>query len=561
MAGLATTVSLALVAMAGPTSVGATPVARAAAATACGTPNAVFGLGRAAPFTILGLDNGSVTISQGDTKVTGDVGVGPTNGGALLKATIDGKLWLDPTATPDIHPDLVVTGGTATSDLSGAVADARAASALLSAKPPTRASLGNITTSTTITVGPGLNVIPVSSVDLVKRTLTISGPSSAIVLFKVDGEFNFSSSQTYLTGGIGVGNILWNFSTTGSGDIDIFKDVTTAIGIFLAPNRNILIDHTVTTGQLIGQTVTAHSAATVTCGPDTTPPQCVLSATIPGPPKAIQVTVQDPESGITAITEQHTNATVSYAPNPPNGTTAPIVVTATKVNQAQSSFLRLTVTNGVGVTTICDPVVPAAAHRPAKTRAHVPTSRRAVSLGANRKSVAFGDAAGVTLSGRVRGARAGQQVTVFAHTCGFTAASAVATVKTGAGGAFHFRVQPAINTTFSVRSPTAASSPVSVAVQPALTLARVGGRRYSVDVTTTNGAFLDGRRVFLQRASGSRWKTVARTTLSRNSPIDQITAVSSATLNAPKGTGTMRAVLPRSQAPCYAAATSAPLAG
>ena len=47
------------------------------------------------------------------------------------------------------------------------------------------------------------------------------------------------------------------------------------------------------------------------------------------------------------------------SPNPvPAGITAPFLITASKTNPSQSSFIRLTVTNGVGLATVCDPVLP-----------------------------------------------------------------------------------------------------------------------------------------------------------------------------------------------------------
>jgi choice-of-anchor A domain-containing protein len=230
-------------------------------------PNPAFGLGRAAGFTVLGLRGAQVIVSEGQTRVKGDVGLGPVDSGALLKATINGRLLLDQTAHPDIHSDLTVTGGILGGlDLSGADADARAASANLAALAPTQPSLGNIGGSTTITGGPGLNVIPVDSVNLVKRTLTISGPANAVFVFNVKGGFTLSSSQIALTGGVNASNLIWNFVPSGNGAINIFKDVTIAYGNFLAPNRDITIDHTVTTGSLIGGALLKiHSAATVIC--------------------------------------------------------------------------------------------------------------------------------------------------------------------------------------------------------------------------------------------------------------------------------------------------------
>ncbi len=224
-------------------------------------PSPVFMLGSAGSFTVLGLDNGSVTISEGATKVTGDVGVGPNDGGALLKATIKGALKLDPTAHPDIHPDLIVTGGTTIVGLGSATAAAVAASNNLASMVPTQ-SFGDITTSTTFNSTQAVNVISLKSVNLVKGTITIKGGPSDVFVFQVAGQFNFSSSQMILSGGVTPNNIIWNFAGAG-GDIDIFKDVTTAYGFFLGPQRNIIQDHATVTGGYIGLNVTIHSAAIV----------------------------------------------------------------------------------------------------------------------------------------------------------------------------------------------------------------------------------------------------------------------------------------------------------
>jgi choice-of-anchor A domain-containing protein len=230
-------------------------------------PNAAFGLGQASGYTVLGLSGANVVISQGDTKITGDVGLGPKNAGDLLKATIQGALRLDATASPSIHPDLTVTGGIFTGqNLSGADADARAASAAMAGLAPTQAALGTISGNKTITGGPGLNVVPIAAVDLVKKTLTISGPGNAVFVFNVSGGFKLSSSQIKLVGGVTANNVMWNFPDSGVGDLNIFKAITVAFGNFLAPSRNITIDHTITTGSIIGgRSLKIHSAATVKC--------------------------------------------------------------------------------------------------------------------------------------------------------------------------------------------------------------------------------------------------------------------------------------------------------
>ncbi len=89
---------------------------------------------------------------------------------------------------------------------------------------------------------------------------------------------------------------------------------------------------------------------------DTTAPSCVLTAVIAGPPKQLQITAQDAGSGISTITVlTATNVTVSIPPFAV-GTTSPVVVTATKINQALSSTVQLEVKDVAGNKTVCDPV-------------------------------------------------------------------------------------------------------------------------------------------------------------------------------------------------------------
>jgi len=227
-------------------------------------PNAFTGLnlGAASNFAILGLNGAHLIISEGATKIVGDVGAGPNNTGTLLKSTIVGQLFIDPTAKLDIHSDLTVTGGIVIQDLTQADADARAASMDAAGFTPTQ-TLGNINSSTTITGSGGLNVISIDSVNLVKQTLTISGSASDIFIFNVTGDYIFNGSQMVLSGGVTANHILWNFPTAGS-DIQFFKPVAVAFGTFLAPQRGFIQDHGDLEGAAIaGGTLKFHSAALV----------------------------------------------------------------------------------------------------------------------------------------------------------------------------------------------------------------------------------------------------------------------------------------------------------
>jgi len=87
-----------------------------------------------------------------------------------------------------------------------------------------------------------------------------------------------------------------------------------------------------------------------------TMPICILTATIAGPPKQIQITVQAAAGLAAIIPTTLTNATLlipAYA-----GTTNPVVVTATKVNQTAGAHVALQVTAVGGASTTCDPILP-----------------------------------------------------------------------------------------------------------------------------------------------------------------------------------------------------------
>src|SRR5205814_1974336 len=81
-----------------------------------------------------------------------------------------------------------------------------------------------------------------------------------------------------------------------------------------------------------------------------------LTGVISGPPKQLQITMQDSGSGLQTIqVTSAVNVTVDV-PSFVGGTVSPVVVTATKVDQSQSSEVGFTVTNVAGSSTSCDPV-------------------------------------------------------------------------------------------------------------------------------------------------------------------------------------------------------------
>jgi len=101
---------------------------------------------------------------------------------------------------------------------------------------------------------------------------------------------------------------------------------------------------------------TATTSVTYDPPKDDTKPLCSLSAFVPGPPKTIHVTVEDRGSGLKSISSDvATNLTVNM-PTFAQGSTRPVVVTASKVNSTQLSKLSLRVTDVAGNVTECGPM-------------------------------------------------------------------------------------------------------------------------------------------------------------------------------------------------------------
>ncbi len=99
---------------------------------------------------------------------------------------------------------------------------------------------------------------------------------------------------------------------------------------------------------------------TTNCPPpqsDNAPPTCQLISYDPGPPSVIYIgEVQDTESGLASITVvQATNVNVSWTPFTP-GTTDPISVTLTKIDNNLAAYVVIEVIDMAGNSQLCDPV-------------------------------------------------------------------------------------------------------------------------------------------------------------------------------------------------------------
>jgi hypothetical protein len=105
---------------------------------------------------------------------------------------------------------------------------------------------------------------------------------------------------------------------------------------------------------------------------DKVAPTCALTAMIAGPPKKIQVTVQDTDSGIASIVVTTSANANTPVPAFTVGATTAVMIEATKVDQSLSSSVAITVTDVAGNVTTCDPLWPGTkAKKAAKLTARV----------------------------------------------------------------------------------------------------------------------------------------------------------------------------------------------
>ena len=245
-----------------------------------------YSLGQASPYAVLGLggissEHGEIEVYQSATVVNGNVGAGPyadwTHG---MDATINGGIYYDLT---DSAPTVTgtVTGGLHQINMSGPVADARSASTLYAALAPTL-TLSGIADNAIIIGNGGLNVIRITDDMTLKTTLTLQGTPSDSFVFQLvvaddpsDKTLTLSGLDMSLTGGLTAENVLWNLNGLG-GQVVISSD-SVVQGIFLAPDRGIVVDNANITGAVIGgggyqdshsNSISVHSSSVITAVPE-----------------------------------------------------------------------------------------------------------------------------------------------------------------------------------------------------------------------------------------------------------------------------------------------------
>lgn len=108
-----------------------------------------------------------------------------------------------------------------------------------------------------------------------------------------------------------------------------------------------------------GQTITSNTVTKtwVQQNTDTTPPVCRIERIDTGPPVVLTVFTQDGGSGLASIQVTESTNANTVVPAFSAGTTSPVMVTATKIDQTQRSRVMLKVTDVAGNVTDCDPVI------------------------------------------------------------------------------------------------------------------------------------------------------------------------------------------------------------
>jgi hypothetical protein len=199
-------------------------------------------------------------------------------------------------------------------------------------------SLGLVAVPPTITLAPSTQTLAVDGSATVTATLMSGGNpvSGVLVSFMVTAGPNSGKTGTAVTDASG--NASFTYSDSGGAGTD------TTVATFTDLSGRL---HTSNTATEIWQSA----------GSDTTPPSCALAAVIAGPPKQLQITVQDSDGGLKSIAATTiSNATVAI-PAFTTGTTSPVVVTATKIDQATGATVTLEATDLAGNVNTCDPAM------------------------------------------------------------------------------------------------------------------------------------------------------------------------------------------------------------
>lgn len=202
-----------------------------------GAPTGFPDLGGAYKFTVFALNGTGGTQSANFSLDTVDGNVGVADGATVTNqapSKIDGNVYVDSTGSfsgPGTVSGTVYTG----QNVSGDRTDAINASADAAGLSPT-VTYSSITSTTTVTGNPGLNVVDITgSVNLNNGSLILSGPSNAYFVVNIGGSITLVGNGGIEVGGsVSATHLVINMTGNGSGLIQTHVG-NTVEGTLLAP--------------------------------------------------------------------------------------------------------------------------------------------------------------------------------------------------------------------------------------------------------------------------------------------------------------------------------------
>jgi hypothetical protein len=165
---------------------------------------------------------------------------------------------------------------------------------------------------------------------------------------------------------------------------------------------------------------------------------------------------------------------------------------------------------------------------------------------ASRSIVVYGNS--VALTGGIGRPMPNQKIALLLRLYGESSAKAIALVQTDANGRWRYDARPGSRSSYSTcwLEPRLRGQTVTVRVRPHVTLRR-RGRSFSTKVIGARS--FNGRKVFLQRKSGRKWRSIRSGTLRRRARRFRV--------ELPRGSSRLRVLFPQKQAgPGYLAGFS-----
>ena len=216
-----------------------------------------FNLGVAAGFAGIGLTGVPVTISSGNTMITGNIGV--SSGGNLNFSgggQITGTIFNDPgAAAPNISGGSAASGGVVSQSMAAIDAAALNAYNTGTALTPT-SNVGSIGNGASFTAAGTSTVIDVANgVSLSGGgTITLNGNASDFFVFNVSNGINMSGGSSIVLNGVLPGHILWDVIGSGGSSSVQLNGNSDSDGTYIAPNADIVVSGGVHSSEFISGT-------------------------------------------------------------------------------------------------------------------------------------------------------------------------------------------------------------------------------------------------------------------------------------------------------------------